>query len=40
MSYRHNFLVWGCLDSAVGRGDEKCGARRCCRGREFESHGG
>ena len=31
---------WGCLDSAVDGGDGKCRARRCCRGREFESHGG
>ena len=31
---------WGCLDSAVGRGDGECITRRCCRGREFDSHGG
>ena len=28
----------GGLDSAVGRG--QINARRCCRGREFDSHGG
>ena len=28
-------ILWGCLDSAAGKG-----ARRCCRGREFDSRGG
>ena len=35
-----NNLFWGCLDSAVGRGDGKCSARQCCRGHEFDSRGG
>ena len=30
----------GGLDSAVGRGDGQFNARRCCRGRELDSHGG
>ena len=29
----------GCFDSAVGRGGASS-ARLCCRGREFNSHGG
>ena len=36
--FEQSFL--GCLDSAVDRCDGQCCARRCCRGREFKSHGG
>ena len=32
-----NILFWGCLSGAVGSVGVWCSARRCCRGRGFES---
>ena len=32
-----NILFWGCLSGALGSVDVWCCARRCCRGRGFES---
>ena len=32
-----NILFWGCLSGAVGSVNVWCSARRCCRGRGFES---
>ena len=32
-----NILFWGWLSGAVGSVDVWCSARRCCRGRGFES---
>ena len=32
-----NILFWGCLSGAVGSVSVWCSARRCCRGRGFES---
>ena len=36
--YHYLFILyWGCLSGAVGSVGVWCSARRCCRGREFES---
>ena len=32
-----SLYFWGCLSGAVGSVDVWCSARRCCRGRGFES---